>query len=314
MALDLLMVAAGLILLFGGGEALVKGSVSLAQRFGLSALLVSLVIVGFGTSAPELLVSVQAALSGSPDIAIGNVLGSNIANILLIAGTAAVLFPLVLTGPGTRRSATMMVVASLGVAAILFTGTISRLAGLIMFVALVAYLTAAYLSDRKSAEPAAPVDLPTEAEKPLGLPFALLASLGGIALLVAGAWLLVEGATALAEAWGVSEAVIGLTVVAVGTSLPELATTISASRRGASEVVVGNVVGSNIFNLLAILGITAMITPIPVARQFAVVDGPLMAGVALVAALALFAMKRAGRLAGAGLLAAYAAFIGYQVI
>lgn len=314
MGLDLLMVAAGLLLLFGGGEALVKGSVSLARRFGLSALLVSLVIVGFGTSAPELLVSLQAALSGSPDIAVGNVLGSNIANILLIGGIAAILSPLVLTGPGTRRGAAMMAASSLAVAAILFTGTISRPAGAAMLLALLAYLTAAYLADRRREAAQKGNELPAEADEPLGAPLALLAASGGIALLVAGAWLLVEGATALAQDLGISEAVIGLTVVAVGTSLPELAATVSASRRGASEVVVGNVLGSNVFNLLAILGITAMIAPVPVAPQFAVVDAPAMAGVALLATLGLFTLKRAGRRVGIGLLAVYAAYVGYQVV
>jgi cation:H+ antiporter len=309
MAWDLVLIAAGLVFLFLGGEALVKGSVSLAARFGLSALLVSLVIVGFGTSAPELLVSVQAALAGSPDIALGNVLGSNTANVLLIGGTAALIAPLVLAGAHVKRDALMMVAASLAVVAILWTGTVSRLLGLAMVAALIAYLVFAYVSETSDEETPA-----VQPQASQGLAMSLLAALGGIAALVFGASLMVDGATALARDLGISEAVIGLTVVAVGTSLPELAATISASRKGQTEVVVGNILGSNIFNLLAILGITALITPIPVAAQFASFDAPVMAGVAVVAAIALLTLKRIGRTSGAALLAAYAGYVAMQVV
>ncbi|WP_185983523.1 calcium/sodium antiporter [Aureimonas mangrovi] len=309
MAWDLVLIAAGLVFLFLGGEALVRGSVSLAARFGLSALLVSLVIVGFGTSAPELLVSVQAALAGSPDIALGNVLGSNTANILLIGGTAAVIAPLALAGAHVKRDAIMMVAASLAIVAILWTGTVSRLLALAMVSALIAYLVFAYVSEQRDEETSA---APPQAN--LGLAMSLLAAFGGIAALVFGASLMVDGATALARGVGISEAVIGLTVVAVGTSLPELAATISASRKGQTEVVVGNILGSNVFNLLAILGITALITPIPVAAQFASFDAPVMAGVAVVAAIALLTLRRIGRTAGGALLAAYAGYVAIQVV
>ncbi len=314
MWMDIGFLVGGLLLLFLGGESLVRGSVAIAERLGISKLVVGLVIVGFGTSAPELLVSIQAVLSGSPDIAIGNVVGSNIANILLVLGVAALIVPIVNSDSSIRRDVTVMAVVSAALVAVLAHGEISRLIGVAMLGALALYLAITYSLER-SREASAFAHQAEEVEDiPLSVPLASGAALLGMILLVVGARLMVDGATGIARSFGISEAVIGLTVVAIGTSLPELATAIVASLRRHADVVLANVVGSNIFNVLAILGITAVITPIPVAARFAMTDGPIMLGVVLAAAILLFAIKQIGRPLGAVLLAAYIAYILMQGI
>ncbi len=312
--MDIGFLVGGLLLLFLGGEFLVRGSVSIAERLGISKLVVGLVIVGFGTSAPELLVSIQAVLSGSPDIAIGNVIGSNIANILLVLGVAALIVPIVNSDSSIRRDVTVMAVVSAALVAVLWHGDISRWIGVAMLGALALYLAITYGLER-SREVSAFAHKAEEVDDiPLSVPLACGAAVLGIIILVVGARLMVDGATGIARSFGVSEAVIGLTVVAIGTSLPELATAIVASLRRHADVVLANVVGSNIFNVLAILGITAVITPIPVAARFAMTDGPIMLGVVVAAAILLFAIKRIGRPLGAVLLAVYIAYILMQGI
>lgn len=319
---DWVYLAAGAILLFGGGEFLVRGSVSIADRYGISKLVVGLVIVGFGTSAPELLVSVQAALAGSPDISVGNVVGSNIANVLLIIGVAALIAPVANSDRAIRRDLIVMVLASIGVTAIFFTGEISRLTGFAMLAALALYLGVTYALEARrvkavNGETGAIGKSEFEEEKaqaPLSLAVAIGAAILGLILLVIGARLMVDGAVGIARGFGISEAVIGVTVVAIGTSLPELATAIIAAWRRHAEVVLANVVGSNIFNLLCILGITAVIAPIGVSHRFAVFDGPLMAAVAVATLVFLFAFRSIGRWTGALLLALYAGYIGLQSV
>ena len=312
---DIGFLVGGFILLFLGGEFLVRGSVAIAERLRISKLVVGLVIVGLGTSAPELLVSIQAVLSGSPDIAVGNVVGSNIANILLVLGVAALIVPIVNSDSGIRRDVTVMAVVSAALVAVLLQGEISRPAGVAMLGALALYLAITYGLERRrkaSAFTHKAEDAEMTKDIPLSAPLAGGAAVLGIGLLVIGANLMVGGATGIARDFGVSEAVIGLTVVAIGTSLPELATAIVASLRRHADVVLANIVGSNIFNVLAILGVTAVISPIPIAERFATVDGPIMLGVALTAAILLFTVKRIGRPLGAVLLAAYAAYILMQ--
>ena len=309
---DIGFLTGGLVLLFFGGEGLVRGATSIATRFGLSKLIVGLLIVGFGTSAPELLVSVQAALAGAPDISIGNVVGSNIANVLLIIGAAAVIAPLANTDPSIRRDLIVMVAASVLIGGLFLLGTIDRISGVVLFAVFGLYLAASYLIERRrmaadEGDGAADLD-----EAVVGAGPAVLYVLAGIAMLVFGARFMVDGATGIARDIGISEAVIGLTIVSLGTSLPELATAIVASRKGEAEVVLANIVGSNIFNILCILGITAMITPIPVAGRFAMVDGPLMIAIAVAAAITLFKVRQIGRGMGAGLLGLYAVYIGVQ--
>ncbi|MBU0799530.1 MAG: calcium/sodium antiporter [Alphaproteobacteria bacterium] len=309
--MDIIFVVVGLVLLFFGGEGLVRGAVAIATRLKISTLLVRLVIVGFGTSVPELLVSVQAALKGTPDIALGNVVGSNIANIMLILGLSAVFGTVMCGTREIKRDMLAVIAASALLAAFSFTHDLGPLAGIVMLGMLTAYLWWCYHSERKT-QAAAVLREHIEEDLSAGEPLlkSVLYTLGGLALLVVGAKLLVDGAVSLATAAGVSQAVIGLTLVAVGTSLPELATAIVSAIRKHSDVVIGNVLGSNLFNVLAILGITGLITPIPFAGRIADIDVWIMLGVAALLAAFVFTMGRLNRATGVAFLAAY---VGYSV-
>lgn len=310
--IDVLMILGGLVLLFFGGEGLIKGAVSLARNFGLSKLLVSAVVVGFGTSMPEMTVSVGAALKGASDIAIGNVVGSNIANILLIVGVAAILCPIFIAGTAVKRDTFVMLGASLALCGLAMTGMIAFAAGFLMFAALIAYIVWSYTQDKKNgAETAAHIEEDIEGEPQLSSGKASVFALAGLGLLVAGAYILVEGAVAIARDFGLSEAVIGLTIVAVGTSLPKLATAVVAAYRKHSDVIIGNILGSNIFNILSILGITAMLSPIPVAAQIASYDVWIMLGVAIALSIYLLRGLTIGRFSGIAMLLAYCAYTAW---
>lgn len=311
MVQDVTLVAAGLVLLFVGGEALVRGAVAMAERMGISKLLIGLVIVGFGTSTPELLVSVNAALDGASEIALGNVVGSNIANILLILGLAAVIAPIMGWARTAVREALVATLVSLTAFALVQGAVISRMEGIAMLLVMVGYLVSSYWLERRDRTAQT---FQHEAEAFEGLPVGrpwlpVLLALGGIAALVLGADLLVEGAVNIARVFGVPDAVIGLSLVAVGTSLPELATAIVAAIRRQSDVVLGNVIGSNIFNILAILGVTVVIQPIEVSARFREIDTPVMLGAALLLLALLFATRGIGRIWGAAMLAIYAAYM-----
>lgn len=304
---NVLLVILGMALLFGGGEFLVRGAVTLARRFGVSELVIGLTIVGFATSTPELLVSVQAALGGVPEIAIGNVVGSNIANVLLIGGFTAILSARIVVDDEIRRDLWVMLGASVLVLAAAAWGAIPRLAGVALVLLLATYLTAHYRAAMKTTADGGDIDAPdTTAAEPLWRAGLVLAA--GLVMLFLGADWLVGGATSIARTFGVSEAVIGLTVVALGTSLPELATSIVAAWRGRSEVAVGNVVGSNIFNVLGILGVTAIIEPLAISDRFLWFDVPLMLAVSLLFSLALVLRGGIGKRSGATMLAAYLAY------
>lgn len=306
--MNILFVLGGLLGLVLGGEYLVRGAVALAQRVGLSPLVIGLTIVGFGTSTPELVTSVQAAMLGAPDIALGNVVGSNIANILLILGIAAQIAPFAINRGSFARDGSVMLAASVLCLGAVLLGRVDRVAGLICIVGLAGYLIYTFRSDRSSLQAIEP--LPDQA--PMGL--SLLWLLGGLVLTILSARFLVTGAVALAQAVGLSEAVIGLTIVAVGTSMPELVTSVIAARRGQSDVALGNVVGSNIFNILGVLGITAVIQPVGVAAQIATLDIWVM----LAATLALIGCAAFGgrvtRGQGAVFALAYAGYIGVLLI
>lgn len=305
-----LMFAAGLVGLFVGGEFLIRGSVAVAQRLMVPPLVIGLTIVGFGTSTPELLVSVQAALAGSPAIAIGNVVGSNIANVLLILGLSAVITVVPVPFTTMRRDYAAVIAATLVLWAMLLSGSVTRLFGAVLLTGIVLYLWQALRGARSSGAKEPDID-PAIAAAAVAPPLwkSLPAVLAGLVILMVGARLLVDSATEIARTFGVSEAVIGLTIVAVGTSLPELATSILAAIRRQPEIAVGNILGSNIFNILCILGITALISPIPADPRFARLDMVF----ALAAALAMlgFAVLRGkvGRIGGAGLLAGYAGYL-----
>jgi len=299
------MVLAGLALLLGGGEGLVRGGVALATRMRLPMAVVGAVVLGFGTSMPEMLTSVSAALAGSPGIAIGNVLGSNIANILLILGVAAVIAPVPAGLAGSEDRLWLAIATALGLGAVAIGATVGRVEGAALLAILAIYIWR-QLGRDDAVEALPPIG-------GMGAGMIALTILGGLATLIAGAWLLVEGATGIARALGISETVIGLTIVAVGTSLPELATSVIAARRGEAGLALGNILGSNVFNLLAILGLTAVIVPIPVPPGLSVVDLATVAGSAALL-LAVLAAGRIGRGAGLGFLALYGGYMGWLAL
>ena len=299
--------AAGLVGLYFGAEWLLRGAIAVAQKLAIPTLIVSLVIVGFGTSMPELLVSVRAALTGSSDIALGNVVGSNTANILLIIGACAMIFPITHWDKGVKRDTYVMIAAALLLLGLVQFEAIGRIAGLLMVVGLIAYIVYAYVQGKESMEELADEEVKHET---LGTGFMALLIAGGLATLFVGAELLVRGATNLARDFGVSEAVIGLTVVAVGTSLPELATGIMSALRKHSDIMIGNIVGSNIFNILFILGVTSVIQPIAVAPRFGEFDVPVMLGVTIGFAFLLLSHLGVRRLTAGAMLVAY---VGYTL-
>jgi len=312
---------AGLVLLVAGAEVLVRGAAKLAAQFGIPPLVIGLTVVAFGTSAPESAVSIQAALNNSGDLAIGNVVGSNIANVLLILGMTALIAPLIVSRQLIRLDVPIMIGASLVVYALAWDGGLSRLDGALLFAGVLAYtgfLIISSLRDKGAAED-------DEFAKEFGLheapkPYAWLINLAlivaGLILLVSGSNLLVEGAVSLARALGLSELIIGLTVVAIGTSLPELATSIMAALRGERDIAVGNIVGSNIFNLLFVLGLASLASPLalsisPNALAF---DFPVMIAVAVACLPIFFSGYRINRWEGMLFLAYYLAYTLYLVL
>jgi cation:H+ antiporter len=306
MLIDLLLLAGGLVLLVVAGDYLVKGAVGLAENMGISALVIGLTVVAFGTSAPELFISVQAALTGSPGIAVGNVVGSNIANVLLVLGLPALISPVRATEPGLRRNLTFMLVLTLVSLWLFGNGLIGRLEGALLFVTLCGFIAWQVVTAR--ADTIAP---PEAATGPVphsrGRIAAYLA--GGLIGLPVAAQMTVSGASSIASSFGISDAVVGLTIVAVGTSLPELATTFMAAIRRNSAVAIGNVVGSNIFNLAGILGLTALIMPVDVDPRIVGIDMWVMLAAALLVALFGYVRIDAGRGWGVVMLAAFAVYI-----
>lgn len=268
------LIAGGLAVLVGSGRILVRGGGALAVRLGVSPLLIGLIVVGFGTSAPELTISVQAALSNAPGIAVGNVIGSNTANILLILAAAALAAPIAVEPRAFRRDGPALALSMLAVAGALVFLPMNRITGALMLGLLGAYIAVSYFTDRRKKDPNTERHVKSAGQAPRGgrLPVALALTALGLTGVVAGAWLLLEGAVALAEDLGVSQTVIGLTVVAVGTSLPELAATVTAARRGEGDMALGVIVGSNIFNGLGILGAAALVAPFEVPARMMGVD------------------------------------------
>ncbi len=299
-----LQVVAGLLLLGLGGELLVRGAVGLARRLGVSPLVVGLTFVGFGTSAPELVTSVQAGLAGSPGIAWGNVVGSNLFNILVVLGAAAVVAPLAVSRLALRRDAVVGLGAAALVAALMLAGATQRVAGAVLVGLLLGYLALAWRQER-----AAPADGDVVAGPEVGVGRAACLAVLGFAVVVAGARLLVTGAVEVADALGVAEEVVGLTVVAVGTAAPELVTAVVATARGPSGLALGNVLGSNVWNLLGIGGATALVAPGPVPAHLARVDAPLLVLVTALLLVMVATGRRISRREGAVLLAGYAGYL-----
>ncbi len=304
----------GLVLLLLAGDSLVKGAVNLSLRLGVPALIVSLTIVAFGTSAPELLISIQAIWDGVPDLALGNVVGSNTANVLLVLGVPA-LMAVMRTGEcNTRVSYLQMLGATVLFIALACRGKFDWIAGIILLLALVAMLTHAALEarrHRKRGEAPAEDDLEDLEGADPDLPWSkigLFLLLGMIGLPL-GANLLVEGASSIATDFGVSQAVIGLTLVAIGTSLPELATTVMAALRQQADVALGNVIGSNMFNLLGIIGVASLVGPIPVSPNFFAFDFWVMLGATLLLIPFVFFGQNLTRIWGVILSAAYVTYL-----
>lgn len=306
----------GLVFLVGGAEALVKSASKLAAMVGISPLIIGLTVVAFGTSAPELAVSLQASLSEQADIALGNVVGSNICNVLLILGVSAMIAPLVVARQLIRLDVPVMI----GVSALLmlfgWDGQIGRSDGVILFIGGILYTLFLLYQSRRSKNAVLPADF-AEIEEPPHSPKDTALNLGllaiGLGMLVAGSQLLVHGAVTIATVLGVSQLVIGLTVVAIGTSLPELATSVTASFRGEGDIAVGNVVGSNIFNILVVLGLSSAVSPTGtvVSSDAIAFNIPVMIGVAMVCLPICITGNKISRREGSLLLAYYLLYAGY---
>ena len=301
----------GFALLVAGGDALVRGAVSVAARFGVSPLLIGLTLVGFGTSTPELVTSLQAAWNGYPGIAVGNVVGSNIANILLILGVAAIIMPVAVEPVAFRRDGGTLVVATVLAIAVIMFGSLERWMGGALFFALVAYMWVAYRTDRAAVAS----ECVSDRAGALGSIWVALAlAIGGIVVTILGAQLTVDAAVTLALFWGMSETVVGLTIVAVGTSLPELVTSVMAALRRESGLAVGNVIGSNIYNILGILGVTGIVQPIPIPEQIAELDVWVMAASTLALVVAVVVWKRIDRGMGIVFVGGYVAYTGWLIV
>lgn len=325
-----LMVLGGLILLFVGGEGLVRGSVSVARKLNISELVIGLTLVGFGTSVPELVTSLRAIDEGAVGIAVGNVVGSNIANILLVLGVAAVIHPIVTNPRALMRDTSVMVLVTMLLCVMIWFDLFSRLAGGLLVAGLLAYIAFSLIADQTTGDDAAEMHAGEgeTVEASYGVGVGVLIALAGLVGVVIGAKLLVDGGVIIAREFGISETVIGLSIVAVGTSLPELATSAIAALRGKADVALGNIIGSNIFNILGILGVTALVHPFsvhsvpsgdvvldavsPGTGHSLISVGDISALVLSVALMVLFAItgKLIARWEGAVLLFGYALYMG----
>ena len=314
-ALTIIMLIAGFIILISGAELLVRGAAQLASDLGISPLVVGLTVVSFGTSAPELAVSVFSAWNGQAGLALGNVIGSNICNILLILGFSALVAPLVVARQVVRLEVPIMIGTALLLMLLSFNGGLERWEGLLMFACAVAYVTWTVVRSRRETR-----NQPAQCDLPSGPHPRRLWQIGqvvaGLALLGWGSHWLVGGAVSIATYFGVSDLVIGLTVVAIGTSLPELATSALAAIRGQRDIAVGNVVGSNIFNILVVLGLTASVAPtaIPIPQQALMVDLPIMLAVCLACLPIFLAGHRIARWEGGLFFGYFIAYILFTVL
>ncbi len=313
----MLLTLGGLCGLLIGGELVVRGAVSTATCLGLSPLLIGLTIVAFGTSIPEIVTSIEAALADVPALAVGNIVGSNIANILLVLGLCALTRPMLMHRAGFRRDAYAVCGATLIGTVLLLIGFIDRPMGVVLLVLLIGYLLFAYNQERRSKRKSSVLAMAEseaqEAGEKSNIWLSLLITLAGLVLIIGGAHMLVDGAVGIARYAGLSEAVIGATIVAIGTSLPEIVTSMVAALRGQSGVAIGNVMGSNLFNIMGVLGTTALAAPFAVPPEVLTLDIWVM----LAATLALWFLstqRKIARLDGGVLLACYVAFLGLLLV
>ncbi|MDA5558042.1 calcium/sodium antiporter [Shimia sp. MMG029] len=312
--MEWLLVGLGLVILLLAGDALVRGAVNVSLRIGIPALIVSLTIVAFGTSAPELLISIEAALKNAPGIALGNVVGSNIANVLLVLGVPALLAPIQTSHCNSRRNYVLMIAASVLFIGVATAGFFTFVSGLILLAGLMVALGSAFYQARchRKAEAACAMEEEEEVEgADPDMPWwriCVFLVLGLIGLPL-GADLMVDNAEVIARRYGVSDTVIGLTLIALGTSLPELATTVMAALRRQADVALGNVIGSNLFNLLAIIGVTSLIHPIRVDPDFFEFDFWVMLGASLMLIPFVFLRQDLTRIWGVVFTALYLLYI-----
>ena len=322
MLLAAVAVIVGLVVLIWSADRFVDGAAATSSRLGLSPLLIGMLVIGFGTSAPELTVSALAAAQGNPGLALGNAYGSNIANIGLILGLVAIISPLAVSTSVIRRELPVLGVATLVSALMMLGGMIGRIEGTVLLAGLLGFIGFSIFNSRRSTvsgeEDSLATDTMTEIEShPMSLKTAVMWTLIGLVLLIASSRLLVWGAVEIAQGLGVSDLIIGLTVVAVGTSLPELASSLSALRRNEHDLVVGNVVGSNLFNTLGVVGVAAVVAPVEVGHEVLLRDWVVMAVMTVL--MAVFALGRRGkqghinRVEGAALLVMYIAYTTYMV-
>lgn len=314
--LPFLYLVVGLVLLSGGADYLIRGAVAIAASLNISPLVVGLTVVALGTSLPELVVCVRAAMEGAPGIAVGNVVGSNIANILLILGAGALIFPITANRNHFLRDSAIMLGATAIFVGLSLTGTFTFVPGAVMLILLLAFLVFSYIQGKKHGiEELGLIDL-GEAEPETVVPMvkATIWVIGGLVGVALGAELLVNGATTIARGLGVSEEVIGLTMVAVGTSLPELAAVLAAARKRHTDIVVGNVMGSNIFNILGVMGTTAMVADVPVTAQILNFDIWVMLGVSILLVPFMLTGNALSRREGFTCLIVYVAYIAVQYI
>ncbi|MEM8749735.1 MAG: calcium/sodium antiporter [Pseudomonadota bacterium] len=306
-----LLFAIGLALLVFGGEWLIKGSVAVAERLGIAPLIIGLTIVAFGTSAPELVISLRAALSGNGGIAVGNVVGSNIANVLLVLGVPLLFSSIYCADKGMKTTLTFLIGVTVLFMVQMWNGPITRFDGIILLLCLAAFLYMQFLSARKQKAADLAADIHDEiGEPPQNGWLAAGYVIAGLLALPAGAALCVDAAVEIASRWGVPDEVVGLTIVAIGTSLPELATSITAARHGNTSVAVGNVIGSNLFNIAAIMGVTAAATNVPIGEHILQFDmWVMLAATLFLIALPVFKVSL-GRKAGLVLCAVYLIYLG----
>ncbi len=306
----ILYLIGGVLLLFIGAEGLIRGSSNLAIKIGITPLVIGLTVVAFGTSAPELVVSLNAAIKASSTIALGNVIGSNIANIALILGVAAIIRPLNVHANVIRREIPVMIGISLLCILLFLDSKLGIIEGVIFLIVLLIYIITNVIIAKKEKNPAVDLEFDEGLKSKLGVSISIVLIVVGLGVLILGSNLFVTGSIAIAKTFGVSDAVIGLTIVAVGTSLPELITSVVASYKNEADIAIGNVVGSNVFNILGILGITALITPIGTEGI-----GFLDFGIMIFAAIILLPLAKTGfsisRVEGFLLLAGYVVYIYY---
>ena len=307
MVLDFGLVILGLSLLIGGGEAIVRGSVSVADRYGMSKALIGATLVGFGTSLPEFVATFGAAAQGSDGIAFGNVIGSDIANLLLILGLCSLINPMVTPVKGLKRDFLFVMMASLACLITIILGGISQVFAALLCALFVVYMVIVFRSNKGSLEGEIP-------QARYALPIAGGLVVAGISLLVGGAEILIKGAVGVAASFGVPEAIIGITIVGVGTSAPELAASLIASVKKENAIAFGNIIGSNIFNVFAVLGITGLFFPMTIGESFLPIDG-----IVLVSATAVmfgFALTKGkiSRFEGGVLTAAYLIYLAWLVL